>query len=115
MPPPDDITRLRHILDAARKAVQFTQGKDRVDLERDELLGFGLVRLLEIVGEAAVGVSEGLRARHPEIAWRQMSGMRNRLIHGYFEVNQDLVWKTVTEELPPLIAQLQKALEEERR
>lgn len=78
-------------------------------------MSFALVRLLEIVGEAAGGVSERLRTEYSEIPWRQMSGMRNRLIHGYFEVNGDLVWETVTKELPPLIVPLQEALEKEVR
>jgi uncharacterized protein with HEPN domain len=79
------------------------------------MLSFALIRLLEIIGEAAGGVSEGLRTRYPNIAWRQMSRMRNRLIHGYFEVNHDLVWETVSTELPPLVAQLGQAIEKEAR
>jgi uncharacterized protein with HEPN domain len=59
------------------------------------------VRLLEIVGEAAWGTSEVFRSKYPEIPWRAMTGMRNRLIHGYFEVNLDVVWETVETQLPP--------------
>ncbi len=113
MPPPDDATRLHHIIDSASKAVQFTQGKSRDDLVRDELLGLALIRLLEIIGEASSVISEGFRAKYPEIPWRQMAEMRNRLIHGYFDVDQKLVWETAVQELPPLIVQLEKALAEE--
>lgn len=113
MPPPDDVTRLRHIIDAAKKAIRFSGQRERSDLDNDEMLGFALMRLLEIIGEAARGISIELRAKYPGIAWRQMSGMRNRLIHEYFDVNQDLVWETVTRELGPLIAQLQNVLEKE--
>ena len=113
MPPPDDATRLHHVLDSARKAVQFAHGKSRDNLVRDELLSLALIRLLEIIGEASGGVSEGFRAKYPQIPWRQMSNMRNRLIHGYFDVDQKLVWETVVQELPPLIRQLERAVAEE--
>jgi len=113
MPVIDDNTRLRHILEAASKAVRFTRAKKRSDLDTDETLGLALVRLMEIIGEAASGVSEGLKTKYPEIAWRQMSGMRNRLIHGYFEVDLDIVWQTVKKELPPLIRQMKKVMDKE--
>ena len=110
MPPPDDATRLHHILDSAAKAVRFTYRKTREDLRSDELLALALVRLLEIIGEASIGITEGLRAKYPEIPWRQMSDTRNRLIHGYFDINYELVWETVAQELPPLIVKLEKVL-----
>jgi uncharacterized protein with HEPN domain len=115
MPVVDDVSRLHHILDAAQRAVRHTKGKKRSDLEKDDLLGLAIIRLLEIIGEAAWGISDGLRARYPEIAWRQMSNMRNRLIHGYFDVNNDLVWETVTAELPPLIIQIKAVLKKEEK
>lgn len=111
MPPPDDATRLYHILDSAQKAVSFTHGKSRHDINRDEVLALALVRLLEIIGEASAGITEGLKTKYPEIPWREMSSTRNRLIHGYFDINYELVWKTVTGELPPLIAQMQKLID----
>jgi uncharacterized protein with HEPN domain len=110
MPVIDDITRLQHILEAAQKAVKYTKNRKRADLDNEELLGLGLIRLLEIIGEAAWGISEKLRNKYPQIAWRPMSNMRNRLIHGYFDVNNDLVWETVTLELPPLITQIKAVL-----
>lgn len=87
----DDAVPLRHALDAAKKAVLFLDGRRREDLEGDEMLGFAVVRLLEIIGEAAKLVSPELREQHPEIPWSAMVGMRNRLIHGYFDVNYDIV------------------------
>jgi uncharacterized protein with HEPN domain len=110
---PDDSTRLQHILDSARKAVQFTQGRNRADLDTDEMLCFALIRLLEIIGEASKEVSEQFRAKNPQIAWPKMAGMRNRLIHGYFDVDPTLVWETVTRDLPPLINQLEKVIGKE--
>ncbi len=74
------------------------------------MLRMALVRLLEIIGEAARGVSAATRESHPGIAWSQMAGMRDRLIHGYFDVNLDIVWDTVSHDLPPLVAQLEQLL-----
>jgi uncharacterized protein with HEPN domain len=113
MPVIDDVSRLQHILGAAQKAVRYTKTRKRADLDTDELLALGLIRLLEIIGEAAWGISEDLRRKYPEIAWRQMSGMRNRLIHGYFDVNNDLVWETATIELPPLITRIKVVIKKE--
>jgi uncharacterized protein with HEPN domain len=103
-----DAVRVRHILDAAREALAFVEGRSRADLDADNMLGLALVRLLEIIGEAARGVSGTLREAHPEVGWNKMAGMRDRLIHGYFDVNLDVVWKTVTRDLPLLIAQIEK-------
>jgi len=106
----EDAVRLRHMLDAARRAMDFTQGRERSDLESDEQLSLALVRLLEILGEAARNVSEDLRNDYPDIPWRQIAGTRDRLIHGYFDVDLDIVWQIVSNDLPVLAAQLEKAL-----
>src|SRR4030042_1350508 len=110
----NDETRLRHILDAVREAVAFSEGRSRSDLDKNRMLSLSLVRLLEIIGEASRGISEEIRLAHLEIAWKKMTGMRDRLIHGYFDVNLDVVWETVTQDLPPLIAQLEKLLASEK-
>jgi uncharacterized protein with HEPN domain len=106
----NDLVRVRHILDAAREAVKYSQNRTRRDLDKDRLLNLSLVRLLEIIGEAAKGISPSLRTDHSEIAWDKMAGMRDRLIHGYFDVSLDVVWKTVIEDLPPLISQFEGLL-----
>lgn len=106
--PVSDAVRVRHILDAAREALAFVEGRSRADLDADHMLGLALVRLLEIIGEAARGVSGTLREAHPEVAWNKMAGMRDRLVHGYFDVNLEVVWETVTRDLPLLIAQIEK-------
>ncbi len=108
----DDEVRLRHILNAAREAVSFTEGQDRKNLDTDRKLNLSLVRLLEIIGEAARGVTSDFRREHPELAWKSMVGMRDRLIHGYFDINLDILWKTVREDLPPLIEKIEKILSE---
>ena len=111
----NDEIRLRHVLDAAREAVAFTEKRSRDDLDKNRMLSLSLVRLLEVIGEASRGISEEFRTAHPEIAWKKMAGMRDRLIHGYFDVNLDIVWKTVTEDLPPLVIQIEKVLSSEER
>ena len=104
----DDPSRLRHMLDAARKAVEFASGKGRGSLDSDEQLLLSLTRLLEIIGEAAKNVSSEFCKKHPEIPWKEISGTRDRLTHGYFDVDYDVVWKIVSDDLPILITQLKK-------
>ena len=106
----DDIACLHHILDAAGKELSFVKGKTRKDLDRDKMLALSLVRLLEIIGEAANGVSPAFRDRFLYIPWRKMTGLRNRLIHGYFDVNLDIVWDTILEDLPPLVKGLEELI-----
>ena len=108
MAPPEDVVRLRHILDAAQKAVAFCQGRTRTDLEEDELLALALVRLMEIIGEAAKAVSPKTRSEVPAVPWREIAGTRDRLIHGYADVDLDIIWAVVSKDLPPLIAELKK-------
>ena len=103
-----DTVRIRHMLDAANKALEFTKGKSRGDLDSDEKLALALVRLLEIFGEAATGLSEAFKEKHPDIPWRSVIGTRNRLIHGYFDVDLDIVWNIVTRDLPPIVKKFQE-------
>jgi len=104
----DDNIRIRHILDAAREAIGFAEGRSRSDLDTDRKLNLSLVRLLEVIGEAARGISPEFHQEHPDLPWKGMVGMRDRLIHGYFDVNLDVVWETVTEDLPGLVTKLEK-------
>lgn len=106
--PKDDRVRFSHMLDAAKKAVEFCQARSRSDLGTDNMLGLSLVRLLEIIGEAARAVSAEGRAAHPTLPWKKMVGMRDRIVHGYFDINLDIVWETVTHDLPPLITELER-------
>ncbi len=106
----EDITRLRHMLESAIDAVSFVQNKTRDSLETDKMLSLALVRCIEIIGEAASKVSRGSCDAHPQIPWKDIINMRNRLIHAYFDINLDTVWSAVTEDLPPLISELKKIL-----
>jgi uncharacterized protein with HEPN domain len=110
MPRHDADVRLRHMHSAAREAAQMARGKTRADLDVDRLLNLSLVRLLEIVGEAASRVPAPERANHPGIPWAPIVGLRNRLIHGYDSVDFDILWQIVTQDLPPLIAELEAIL-----
>lgn len=106
----EDITRMSHMLDAGRKAIEFTRNCERDDLYTDEKLALSIVRLLEILGEAANNVSDECQEQYPEIPWRQIGGTRNRLIHGYYDVDLDVVWKIMSIDLPALVAQLESIL-----
>ena len=106
----DDSVRIRHILDSAREAIAFSKGRRRADLDTNRKLNLSLVRLLEMIGEAARGISLEFRESHPDLPWKSMVGMRDRLIHGYFDINLDVVWETVTDDLPGLVAKLEKIL-----
>lgn len=109
----DDLTRLHHMQDAAREALGFMSGKTREDLANDRMLVLAVVKDLEIIGEAAGRISAECRTRHPEIPWADMIGMRNRLTHAYFSINLDIVWDTVTDDLAPLVEQLERVIQEE--
>jgi uncharacterized protein with HEPN domain len=103
------------MLEAAREAVSFAAGRERADLDRDRMLALALVRSVEVVGEAASQVSATCRAQYSSIPWREVISMRNRLIHAYFDVSLDTVWSTVIEDLPKLIAELEKIVGETTR
>lgn len=105
-----DTDRLWHMLTHAREAVAFSVGRKREELENDRLLELALVRLVEVIGEAAARVSSECQMRLPQIPWPQVVGMRNRLIHGYDVVDFDVLWDTVANDLPPLIATLESIL-----
>ena len=98
-----DSVRIRHMLDAAHSALSFVQGRTRGDLDEDEMLVFALTKAVEIVGEAANQVSSSTRDELSGIPWADVVGMRNRLVHVYFDIDLDVLWQTVAEDLPTLI------------
>jgi uncharacterized protein with HEPN domain len=112
MPPPDDDTRLRHLIEAADKAAAFAAERDRAALDEDEVLRLALTKLVEIVGEAAKQVSEETRLAHPEVPWSAAGRMRDRLVHHYFDINLDILWSTVTVDLPALLKVVPRPPEE---
>ena len=109
--PRDPRERLEDICQAARKALEFVQGMSYGHFLGDDKTVYAVVRALEVVGEAAKGIPQDFRDRHPEVPWRSMAGIRDKLIHDYVSVNLEVVWKTVTEDLPPLLPALQRVLD----
>jgi len=105
--PPEDLVRLLHMIEAADEAMSFVAGQTRAGLEKDRKTLFAVIRCIEIIGEAAGKVSDATRNSAPDVPWSAIVGMRNRLVHAYFDVDADLVWKTTSIELPALKARLQ--------
>ena len=105
-----DEVRLLHMLDAAREALSFIDGKARHDLDESRMLVLSLVKEVEIIGEAAYRVSEPSRNELPDIPWANVIGMRNRLVHAYFDINLDVLWQTLVGDLPHAVPQLEPAL-----
>jgi uncharacterized protein with HEPN domain len=106
----DDRIRLQHMLDAANEALTFIQTRVRADLNIDRMLVLSLIRELEIIGEAASQVSRETRSQTSTIPWQDIIGMRNRLIHAYFDIDLDTLWSTIIKDLPALKAELEKIL-----
>ncbi|MEX0271629.1 DUF86 domain-containing protein [Leptolyngbyaceae cyanobacterium UHCC 1019] len=101
------MTHGRHMRDAAKDALSFIQNKTRNALDTDRMLTLSLVKCIEIIGEAASRITKERQAELPKIFWSKIIGMRNRLIHAYFDIELDIVWDTVTQALPPLLDQLE--------
>ncbi len=98
------------MLDAAKAVCQHVANKNASDLEKDRLLLGGVIRELLLIGEAANAVSAQTKAKAPSIPWKEIIGMRNQLIHGYFDISHKIVWSTVKEDIPMLIIELEKVI-----
>ena len=107
----DPRVTLRQMRDHAREALEMARGRARRHLDADRTFCLALVRLLEVLGEAASRVPIDIRARLATIPWAQVIGMRNRLIHTYDEVDLDVVWRVATDDLEPLVSALDRELE----
>jgi len=94
------------MLEMAEKALSKIRGKTKKDFDADENLRLALIYLLQTIGEAASKISTQFRDKHPSIPWKEIIGMRNKLVHNYLSVDENIVWKTVIEELEPLIDKL---------
>jgi hypothetical protein len=97
------------MLACIEKIERFVSGKGAHDFAEDELLQSAVVRQLEVIGEAAKRVSEERRSKNPEIPWKDIAGMRDKLIHHYFDIDLNVVWKTITDDIPKLKRQLTSA------
>ncbi len=107
----DPRVSMRQMMDYAGEALAMARGRTRADLQTDRQFCLAVTHLLELVGEAAARVPPEERARRQAIPWEQVVGLRNRLIHGYDQVDLDILWAVITRDVPPLIAGLQEALE----
>ena len=105
-----DETLLRDMLDMALKAQEFLGQQGQEAVKRNEMLAFALVRAIEVIGEAASCITPETRSSLPQIPWKVIVGMRNKVIHNYRAIDTRIVWQTVVEDLPPLIAELKKQL-----
>ena len=96
------------MLEYALQAESFVHGRTRRDLDRDRMLMLSLLKCIEIIGEAATRVTPETQAQYTRIPWPDIIAMRNRLIHGYFDIDLDRVWDTISDDLPPLIVELRR-------
>ncbi len=94
------------MVEAAEAVQDFVAGRSRADLDQDRMLVFAIIRAIEIIGEAASKISPETRIAGGGVPWAQIIATRNRLIHGYFDIDHTIVWKTATEEIPGLLIQL---------
>jgi uncharacterized protein with HEPN domain len=113
MLPPDQRVTLRQMLDHAEKAVAVGGGRSRADLDADEIRALAVLRLLEVLGEAANRVPASVQQAHADLPWREMVSLRNFLIHAYDRIDLEVVVQTLNRDLPPLIAWLRAILAED--
>jgi uncharacterized protein with HEPN domain len=102
----DDSVYLRHMLDQATKVASKVELKSRTEFDGDENLRLALAHLIQTIGEAARRVSDATREAHPEVPWKQIMGMRHKIVHDYMDVNENILWVVATEHMVPLIDRL---------
>ena len=104
---------LQDIEEALEKIEEFTRGLDFEGFSRDDKTTYAVIRALEIIGEAAKKIPNSIRSRYPKVPWQDMAGMRDKLIHGYFGVDFEVIWKTLQTDLPPLKTVITAAIQKE--
>jgi uncharacterized protein with HEPN domain len=102
---------LRHIADAIVQIEAYTAGLSYAEFTQNRLVQDGVVRQLEVIGEASRNLSDELRSQHPNLPWKQIVGLRNRLIHAYFDINLGIIWDIVQADIPELKARVAEVLE----
>lgn len=105
-----DLIRLQHMWDACQEVALFIRRKTRSDLEKDRMLALSIIKEIEMIGEAASKMTDAFKKTHSEIPWDLIIAARNRLIHGYFDIDLDIVWETTTKDLPELAKMMGKLL-----
>jgi uncharacterized protein with HEPN domain len=107
----DDRLVARQMLDAVQRIRAIVQGQTREAFDGDEVRQLALLHLIQVLGEAASRTTAAFRDAHPELPWTQMVGMRNRIVHGYDDVDPDIVWRVATEDVEPVLAGLERIVE----
>ena len=108
-----DKGRLEHILEAINYACEYTDNINFEDLKNNKMLQFAVIKNLEIIGEASYKLTNEFKDNHPEIEWKQIISMRHFLVHGYYDVDEIIIWDTVKKDLPPLREKIQKLYDNE--
>ncbi len=106
----EDRTRLVHMLEAARQAVGFVAGRQRGELDTDHMLRRAVKDCVQEIGEAAAHVGDACRERLPGLPWEKIVGMRHILVHAYFDLENDAIWKVATRDLAVLITAIEAAI-----
>ncbi len=107
-----DLIRFKHMLDAAQAILMFAATRQRIDLDQDRLFLSGVLREFEVLGEAANRISDIVKIKYPHLPWKELVGMRNRLIHAYFDVDHDVIWKTIQDYLPAFVLEVKAIIHE---
>ena len=107
-----DRERLEHILAAINRVVRYTKDKTYEDLLTDDMMYYAVVKNIEMMGEAANMLTAEFQTAHPETPWKMVKGMRNYIVHEYFQIDNQVVWDVVTNELPTLHQQITQYLTE---
>ena len=111
---PSQLEFIKHIEDECLFLSKVTKGKTQAAMLDDEILSKALVRSLEIIGEASKKVNEHMRSKYPQIDWKAMAGMRDKLIHDYFGIDYDIVFNAIFSDIPDLLSEIQRVLEIEK-
>jgi uncharacterized protein with HEPN domain len=110
----NDRIRIQHIIDAAQEALSFVRNTDQENFSNNRMMILSVIKEIEIIGEAVSKISDETKSKYYDIPWKDIVGMRNRLIHGYFEADVKLVWNTTKINLPPLVSSLEAILAKDK-